>query len=321
MPPKPAEKSGGLMGCVRLLWTVTGTNVFAAAVLGKKISLSTTKMATGAALRTPTTTWTTSKSSVEPVMRDITGKPTGVETSRAASRVGPLSVDTTPRVCAGNATNSRNELMIWSALQGNLKRHDGNDHAVTLRDEVEKALAGSNGSANDGGVTRRIVGTILTAMQESKAEVFYVFTANDVTSLPPELMRKGRIDEIWFVDLPNAAERKAIFNIHISKKKRDVTKFDFDVLATATAGFVGAEIEAVVLDSIVDAWDAGSDITTEMLVAAAGRTLPMSVTAKEKIDDVRNWAKTRARAASRAEEVAPQVAAAAPTSRRKLSMN
>lgn len=209
--------------------------------------------------------------------------------------------------------------MIWSALQGNLKRRDGNDHAVTLCDEVEKSLAGSNGSANDGGVTRRIVGTILTYMQERKKPVFFVFSANDVTSLPPELMRKGRLDEIWLVDLPNVVERKAIFEIHLRKRKRDVAQFDLDVLAGVTLGFVGAEIEAVVVDALYDAWDAGADITTQSLVAAAGRTSPMSITAKEKIDAVRDWAKTRARAASKAEDevVAPPVG----TSRRKLTTN
>lgn len=182
---------------------------------------------------------------------------------------------------------------------------------------MEKALAGSGGGANDGGVTRRVVGTLLTAMQESPKEVFWIFTANDVTSLPPELMRKGRVDEIWFVDLPNTEERKSIFTIHLTKKKREVAKFDLSTLAAATAGFVGAEIEQVVLDAIIDAWDAGTDITTAMMVAAAGRTYPMSVTAREKIEMVRDWAKTRARAASRAEEA--EAASTPPTSRRKLS--
>lgn len=184
-------------------------------------------------------------------------------------------------------------------------------------DEVEKALAGSSGAANDGGVTRRVVGTLLTAMQESAKEVFWCFTANDVTSLPPELMRKGRVDEIWFVDLPNQEERRAIFAIHLGKKKRDPSLFDLDALSVATAGFVGAEIEQVVLDAIIDAWDAGTDITTELMISAASRTNPMSVTAKEKIDAVRDWAKTRARAASRAEDSPATIMPN--TARRKIS--
>lgn len=170
---------------------------------------------------------------------------------------------------------------------------------VLWLDEIDKGLAGSSGSgSNDSGVTRRVFGTIITWMQERKRPVFLIATANDVTALPPELLRKGRFDEIFAVDLPTAEEREAIFKIHIEKKARKIKDFDLALLAENTEGFTGSEIEAVINDAMITAFDIGKDIDDLLIVQAAKATTPLSITASEKINGIREWAKTRARFAS-----------------------
>jgi SpoVK/Ycf46/Vps4 family AAA+-type ATPase len=172
---------------------------------------------------------------------------------------------------------------------------------VVWIDELEKGFAGTQSSGvSDGGTTARVFGTFITWLQDKTAPCFVVGTANDVTALPPELLRKGRFDEIFFVDLPSFEERKEIFRIHLIKRARDAGKFDLATIAEATPGFSGAEIEQVVISALYDAFDAGHDITTEALVASCRESVPLSVTMAEKIAILREWAKTRARPASSA---------------------
>ncbi|MCW3096894.1 MAG: ATPase of the class [Chthonomonadaceae bacterium] len=168
-------------------------------------------------------------------------------------------------------------------------------------DELEKGFSGTQSSGmSDGGTTSRVFGTFLTWMQDKKAPAFVVATSNDVTSLPPELLRKGRFDEIFFIDLPTAEEREQIFKIHLVKRKRDPDEFDLPRLAAATPGFSGAEIEACVVEALYDAFDDDKTLTTEALVTAAHHTVPLSMTMRERIEDLREWANTRARIASSA---------------------
>ncbi len=166
-------------------------------------------------------------------------------------------------------------------------------------DELEKGFAGTQSSGiSDGGTTSRVFGTFLTWMQDKKVSAFVVATSNDVTSLPPELLRKGRFDEIFFIDLPSSEERQQIFAIHLAKRQRKVADFDLARLADATPGFSGAEIEAVVVEALYDAFDETCEMNTDSLIAAAHHTVPLSVTMRERIEELRDWANTRARMAS-----------------------
>jgi SpoVK/Ycf46/Vps4 family AAA+-type ATPase len=177
---------------------------------------------------------------------------------------------------------------------------------VVWIDEVDKGLAGASGSgAGDSGVTKRVFGTIITWMQERKRPVFLVATANDVTNLPPEFLR--RWDEIFAVDLPTEEERAAIFYIHLQKRKRMPLAQRFNIATdtraslaiTATEEFTGSEIEKVIEAAMYDAFDEdGREFTIDDIISAARRTTPLAQTAKEKIDAIRDWAKTRATWAS-----------------------
>jgi SpoVK/Ycf46/Vps4 family AAA+-type ATPase len=173
---------------------------------------------------------------------------------------------------------------------------------VLFVDEIDKGLAGtaSGGGAGDSGVARRVLGSILTWMQDRPADrpVFVVATANQVDGLPPELLRKGRFDELFAVDLPTPAEREAIFRIHLGRRKRDPADYDLARLAEATPDYTGSEIEAIVVEALYHAFDLGREITTEDLLAAARAVVPLAVTAKDTIEAVRRWGATRARAAS-----------------------
>jgi AAA+ superfamily predicted ATPase len=163
-------------------------------------------------------------------------------------------------------------------------------------DELEKGLGGhSRTDGGDGGVSARIFGTFLTWMQERKAPVFVVATANKVDAIPPEFLRRGRFDELFFVDLPAPATRRAILSIHIARKGRNPAAFRLDELAAATEGFSGAEIEHVVLEAMFCAFGEGREIVTEDLVGAARATVPLSVTYAEDLRKLRDWASKRAR--------------------------
>jgi ATP-dependent 26S proteasome regulatory subunit len=167
-------------------------------------------------------------------------------------------------------------------------------------DELEKGLSGTQSSGStDGGTTSRVFSTFLTWLSEKKAACFVVATSNDVTQLPPELMRKGRFDEIFFVDLPAYEERKEIFAIHLKKRKRDPAKFDLGILGRESAGYSGAEIEQAVIGSLFSAFHDGMrELTTEDLVKTIRESVPLSVTMQEGIERLREWAETRARQAS-----------------------
>jgi ATP-dependent 26S proteasome regulatory subunit len=170
---------------------------------------------------------------------------------------------------------------------------------VLWLDELEKGFAGTQSSGiSDGGTTARVFASFITWLQEKTAPVFVVATANRIEDLPPELLRKGRFDEIFFVDLPGENERREIFEIHLRKRKRDVAKFDLNGLASASVGYSGAEIEQVIVGAMYDAFDAERDITTEDLLVNIRSSVPLSRTMKEQIDDLRIWAGTRARNAS-----------------------
>lgn len=195
-----------------------------------------------------------------------------------------------------------------------LKLAEAMSPCVLWVDEIDKGLAGSSGGAGDSGVTRRVFGTIISWMQERRRPVFLVATANQVEGLPPELLRKGRFDEIFAVDLPNEQERVAIFFLHLKKRNRtDFTEAQVFDAVKATNGFTGSEIENVIEEAMFNAFDLDRDITEQDLVAAARATTPLSVTAKEQIERIREWAKTRARFASKPIEVSVT------TGRRKLA--
>ncbi|HSV75016.1 MAG TPA: AAA family ATPase [Chthonomonadales bacterium] len=171
--------------------------------------------------------------------------------------------------------------------------------AVLWLDELEKGLSGTQSSGStDGGTTSRVFSTFLTWLQEKTVPVFVVATANNVEALPPELLRKGRFDEIFFIDLPSFREREDIFAIHLRKRKRDPANFDVAKLAKATPGFSGAEIEQAVVEALYDAFDQGRELRTEDIIRAAQASVPLSMTMREKIAHLRDWAETRARKAS-----------------------
>lgn len=172
---------------------------------------------------------------------------------------------------------------------------------VLMIDEIEKMFAGVGGGT-DSGVTTRVFGILLTLMQESKDPVFVVATANRVDTLPPELLRKGRFDELWFVDLPGDKERKDIFAIHLAKWEKDVNSFDLERLSAATPGYTGSEIEQVVISGLYKAFSKGKELDTQLLCDAAKETAPLSVTMALQIQAMREWGKQRARLASLTQE-------------------
>lgn len=172
---------------------------------------------------------------------------------------------------------------------------------VLLVDELEKAFSGSKSSGQtDGGTSSRVLGTFLQWMNDKTAPVFVVATANDITQLPPELLRKGRFDEMFFVDLPEASERQEIWKIQIQRHGRDPKQFDLKQLANATEDWTGAEVEALFREALYAAFDAGGEPTTELLLELSKDTVPLSKTMAEQITHLRNWANGKARRASKA---------------------
>lgn len=159
-------------------------------------------------------------------------------------------------------------------------------------DELEKAFAAGEGE--DGGVSRRVLGSFLSWMQERDGDVFVVATANDVRALPPELLRKGRFDEIFFLDLPDRAVREEIFRIHLRARGHDPGGFDLAVLAAHTDGFSGSEIEEVVVSGLYTAFAGDRVLDTAVLAREVAGTRPLAVTMREEIDAMRAWAAERA---------------------------
>jgi ATP-dependent 26S proteasome regulatory subunit len=164
---------------------------------------------------------------------------------------------------------------------------------VLWLDEIEKGIAGDGGGEADGGVSRRVLGTLLTWMSERTARVFLVATANDISRLPPELLRKGRFDEVFFVDLPKAPAREEILRIHLRRNRQDPAGFDLPRLAAACEGFSGAEIEHAVLAALYDAHARKVALSTEAIEAEVRRTRPLSVIMAEKVQALREWAAGR----------------------------
>ncbi|MFT4048700.1 MAG: AAA family ATPase [Solirubrobacterales bacterium] len=165
--------------------------------------------------------------------------------------------------------------------------------AVLWIDEIEKSMNQGDGASTDGGLSQRMFGAFLTWLQENDKGVFVVATANDLSKLPPELLRKGRFDEIFFVDLPTAEERAEIFRIHLTFRKQDPATYDLQALAAATEGFSGAEIEHVVVTAMLDGLQHRARPDTAALQRAAAATVPLSRSRREDIDRLRELARDR----------------------------
>lgn len=176
-------------------------------------------------------------------------------------------------------------------LREALKLADLMAPCVLWMDELEKGMAHGT---EDSGMPRRLLGTLLTWMAERASVVFMVATSNDISQLPPELLRKGRFDEIFFVDLPDTDIREAIFAIHLKKRAYDPQHFDLKALAIATEGFTGAEIEQAVVSAIYGALACKQSLNTAMLISAIQQTQPLSIVMAEKMEALRAWAKDRA---------------------------
>jgi len=162
-------------------------------------------------------------------------------------------------------------------------------------DEIEKAFASAASSGDaDAGLSQRLLATLLTWMQDREGGVFLAATSNNITILPPEMLRKGRFDEIFFVDLPNEAARVALFKLHLRKRGRDAAEFDVAKLAGASEGFSGAEIEQVIAAGLYTAFSQKRTLSTDVLVGEIRGTQPLSVTRAEEITAIREWAKNRA---------------------------
>jgi len=167
-------------------------------------------------------------------------------------------------------------------------------------DEVEKAFAGVQSSGlSDAGTTARVFGSLLTWLQEKESAVFVAATANDIAQLPPEFLRRGRFDEIFFVDLPIPSEREEIFKIHLKKRNRQPTSFDINRLVANSEGYTGAEIEQAIISSLYDAFDDGMrSLNTEDIIRSLKEIVPLSVIMRESVLTLREWAKGRCRPAT-----------------------
>lgn len=162
-------------------------------------------------------------------------------------------------------------------------------------DEIEKAFASAGASGDaDAGLSQRILATLLTWMQDRESGVFLAATSNNISVLPPEMLRKGRFDEIFFVDLPSVEVRVSLFSLHLKKRGRDEKSFDLPQLAGASEGFSGAEIEQVIVAGLFTAFQKKQQLTTEILLSEIRGTRPLSVTRAEDIQSIREWARTRA---------------------------
>lgn len=157
-------------------------------------------------------------------------------------------------------------------------------------DEIEKGISTQD---NDGGTSQRVLGTLLTWMAENQKPVFVVSTANNISRLPPELIRKGRLDEIFFVDLPDHEARKEIFSIHLTKRKMTTENFDLEQLAESSDGFTGSEIEQAIVSGLYHSYGQGCNLTTQIILDEIRNTRPLSVVMAEKLQELRDWAAGR----------------------------
>lgn len=178
---------------------------------------------------------------------------------------------------------------------------EGMAPSILWVDEIDKAFGGQGGQQGDGGIARRVLGTFLGWLGEKTSPVFVAATANDLSAMPPELLRKGRFDEIFFVDLPNDNERRNILAIHLRRRGRKPENFDLAALSLAMEGFSGAEIEQAIVSALFDAfYDQGREPTGWDIMVAATETVPLSKTMYEEIDSLREWCLPRARPAAEA---------------------
>lgn len=175
-------------------------------------------------------------------------------------------------------------------LRESLKTAESMAPCVLWIDEIEKGISSSD---TDGGTSQRVLGTLLTWMAEKKSQVFIVATANDIERLPAELIRKGRFDEIFFIDLPDVTVRQEIFAIHLHKRQLEPTRFDTRMLAMQSEGFSGAEIEQAIVSALYANHALGGDMTTQHLLDEILRTRPLSIVMQEKISHLRQWASAR----------------------------
>jgi SpoVK/Ycf46/Vps4 family AAA+-type ATPase len=178
-------------------------------------------------------------------------------------------------------------------LREALQQAESMSPVVLWVDEIEKAFASASSDSADGGLSQRMFGTLLTWMQDHRQPIFLIATANNLSQLPPELMRKGRFDEIFFIDLPGPAEREAIFAIHLRKRHRDKAKFDLAQLVAASEGLSGAEIEQAVISGLYAAFAEKAECTSEHVLAAMRASQPLSVVRREHVEQLRAWAKGR----------------------------
>ncbi len=178
-------------------------------------------------------------------------------------------------------------------LREALRRVERMAPCVLWIDEIEKAFVSARSSESDGGVSKRLIGTLLTWMQERASRVFFVATANSVDELPPEMMRKGRVDEVFFVDLPQPDARADIFRLHLARRDEDPTRFDLAALAGASAGFSGAEIEQTIVSALYEARAGRFPLDDGALLVALRSTRPLSVLRAESINALRAWAAGR----------------------------
>ncbi len=160
-------------------------------------------------------------------------------------------------------------------------------------DEIEKGMAPTGSTESDGGLSRRLFGSFLTWMQEKNAEVFVAATANDLSALPPELLRKGRFDEVFFVDLPEPDEREAIFDIHLRRRRQDPAALDLAAFVAASEGFSGAEIEQAVIAALYRSLHEARPLDAPMLLEEMHSTVPLSISRREDIERLRAGARGR----------------------------
>ena len=216
--------------------------------------------------------------------------------AKTTSRLWGLPI---PRLDMGRVYDGSMVGRSEANLRNALKTAESISPVILFIDELDKSFAGSGGSADsDGGTSSRIFGSFLTWMQEKTSSVFVMATANRVERLPGEFLRKGRFDEIFFVDLPTSLERQAIFKIHLNKRRSEISRFDTEQLAKVSDGFSGAEIEQAIIAAMYEAFAQDREFTQLDIIAAIKSTLPLSRTMTEQVSALRDWARQRARPAS-----------------------
>lgn len=180
-----------------------------------------------------------------------------------------------------------------SRLRQALKQAEAMAPAVLWIDEIEKAFASASSESADGGLSKRMFGTLLSWMQDHRHPIFIIATANDVSALPPELMRKGRFDEVFFVDLPNSDTRGEILSIHLTRRNRDPKNYDLKALAQAASEFSGSELEQAVTSALFRAFSENQELSSEHLLAEIRQTRPLAVISREQVHQLRQWAAER----------------------------